>query len=209
MGTTGAPWQMPYPDGTARPCDAADAIAALGARLDEQITAWGRDDARLRRRPAAVVAYESTTTYTINRAALDQAQFNTVLLDTAGMVDLGSRPDRIYFPATPRPALYAIGGQVIGRSTVQPTTVDVRLNTNARWSTPLAVDWQPYREREQTQDRGDQQGEVFGVGGTMIVHRPLSSVDETAPIYMWLEIASGGELTVARASMWAFWLTDF
>lgn len=207
MGLTDPPWQMPYPAGTDRPCDGALAIELLGTRLDYHLTNWSRDDARLRRRPAAFVSYESTVTYPLNRYALDIAQFNTVSLDTAGMVDLNKRPDRVYFPVPYRPALYAVGGTIVGNSAVAPSTVDVRIGTNALYSYQSGTAF-PQIERDQTQDRGDPRGEIFSVGGSIIAYQNSDTGVFGDELYMWMEINAGVEFTVAYAELWAFWLTD-
>lgn len=207
MGLTGFPWQLPYPDGTDRPCDGPAAIEWLADRMDYHVTNWRGDDERLRRRPAAFVSYESTSTYTINRAALDTVQFNNVLLDTAQMTDLTARSDRVHFPAANRPALYAVGGTVMGRSAVFPTMVDMRISTNAQYTTSGGVRY-PFAERGQTQDRGDQRNEVFSVGGTVLAYTNSSTGSTTDDLYMWLEINSGIEFTVVYAELWAHWLSD-
>ncbi|MEV4122917.1 hypothetical protein [Micromonospora sp. NPDC049645] len=206
MGLTDPPWQFGYPDGTDRPCDGAAAIASLADRLDLHLTSWQADYERLRRRPAAYVSYDSTLPYTINKAALDTAQFNTVQLDTAGMVDLNKRPDRIYFPESPRPALYAVGGTLIGRAPTYPQWVDIRIATNCKFSYDVG-DPNPrgFTEREENWDRGDPTGEVFSVGGLILAYQ---SIDSGSDLYMWLEIASSIEFAVTAANMWAFWLTD-
>jgi hypothetical protein len=208
MGYTDPPWYFNYPDGTDRPCGGATEIYTLAAQLDFHLTNWEADYERLRRRPAACVSYESTLPYTLNKAALNTAQFNTVQLDTADMVDLNARPDRIYFPMSPRPALYAVGGTLIGRTPTYPQWADIRIATNCKFSydvgNPIA---KPFTDREGNWERGDTYGEVFTVGGTILVNSNIEDAYDV-DLYMWLEIASAVEFAVQSANMWAFWLTD-
>lgn len=211
MGSTGSPFNLPYPDAGDRPDLAATALYSLADRMDDQLTAWAADRNRLRRRPAAHVSWESTERYVINKTALNTVQYNTVGLDTAGMTDLQRRSDRLYLPPTRRPAIFACGGMVIGMPASVPSAPDIRLATNATWydqvSPPPEVR-HSYDTRDMNSARTDEhRGETFQVSTQVLNYQPVE-YPYTGPIWVQIEINSGLEFTVWEAQLWAFWLTD-
>ena len=211
MGITAAPWQLPYPDAGDRPENGADVLYRLADRMDYHLTNWRADDDRLRRRPAAKVTYDSTVRYKVNSTAQSVITYNNVQLDTFGMTDLQRRADRIYLPGSPRPALYAVGGTVVGLSAVTPSVPDIRLTSNARWSIDTVPNPDvpyPYTSRDQNQDRGDTtRGETFQVSTIINVYKATDGAYDDE-IWIGMECNSGTDFTVWYADMWAFWVTD-
>jgi hypothetical protein len=212
VGYTASPWQIQYPDPGERPQLAADTIYYMAQRMDDHLSSWRSDDDRLRRRPAAKVTYDSTVQYKINSQALNVVYYNNVQCDTAGMVDLQRRPDRLYFPRNLRPALFVVGGTVVGNAAVQPSVPDIRLNTNAQWSLDLAPTpdvLYPFTTRDQNQDRGDvARGETFQVSSQILTYFPTTGGGQFGEIWAQIEINSGIDFTVRYADLWAFWSTD-
>lgn len=211
MGYTASPWQLNYPDFDERPNLAAEQLYQLADRMDYHLTSWRADDDRLRRRAAAKVTYDSTVRYKINSQALNVVYYNNVQCDTAGMVDLQRRPDRIYLPRDHRPALYVVGGTVVGLAATNPSVPDIRLNTNARWSIDTSQNPQvPYQftSRDQNQDRGDSaRGETFQISTQVLAYYPIDGGSDD-DIWCQIEINSGIDFTVWYADLWAFWSTD-
>jgi hypothetical protein len=213
MGNTGSPFNLDYPDPTDSPAGvASDALYYLASDMDYQTASFARDQERLRRRPAAKLAYESTVRYTINKTALSTVQFNTVALDTAKMTDLQRRPDRIYLPRFPRPALYFCGGYVVGMPVTLPSYPDIRLATNALWYqdiTPNPDIEHSYDTRDMNLAKTDTyRAETFQVSTQVFAYQAVGGGFQD-DIWIQLEINSGAEFTVWSAEMWAFWTTDF
>lgn len=214
MGDTGTPYFYPFPDATDRPDDVALAMYSLLDLHDNYATSMEEDWERLARRPACHVSYESTVRYQINRTALANVQYNTVRLDTANMADLQLRADRIYLPKSP-PALYFVGGTVVGWPTSAPSVPDIRLTTNARWSVDTApapdVYWE-YTARDQNQARTDSTlGETFQISTMVLANEAIDWYQGgalNADIWCQIEINSGVPFTVYYADLWAFWVSD-
>jgi hypothetical protein len=215
MGSTAAPWSLPYPDSTDRPQDGADALWRLADRMDEHLTDWRADDNRLRRRPAAKVSYDSTVKYHIGGPATQATvTYNTVQLDTGGMTDLQRRADRIYLPRSPRPALYMVGGSVVGLSDINPLPPlfpTLSMTSNARWTidTVPAPDVEyPFLTRDQNADYGESvRGETLTIS-TMV--NAYEAVDGAFDDELWvaMEVTTLTTFSVWYADMWAFWTTD-
>jgi hypothetical protein len=211
MGSTGAPFSLDYPDPTDAPTNAASELYSLANDMDYWLTRWTRDRDRLRRRPAARLAYESTVRYVINKTALSTVQFNTVTLDTAMMTDLQKRPDRIYLPTQNRPGLYACGGMVIGMPATLPSYPDIRLATNAMWYQDITTNpdtEHSYDTRDMNLAKTDTyRAETFQVSTQVLAYQAVGGGFDD-DMWIQIEINSGAEFTVWSAEMWAFWMTD-
>lgn len=211
MGTTGTPWFLPWPEGSERPSNAYDALFSLANSMDNHLSRWQTEWDRLKRRPAARLAYESSVRYVINKTALSTVQYNNVHLDTAGMTDLQKRGDRLYLPRSPRPALYMCGGMVVGLPSVLPSYPDIRLATNARFT----LDTVPnpdvpygYDTRDVNYARTDtSRGETFQVSTLVLAYQTVDGLYDD-DIWVQIEINSGVDFTVWGADLYAFWATD-
>lgn len=212
MGSTGSPWNIDYPDPTDAPQFAASALFNLAQDMDFHTSQFATDQARLRRRAAAKLSYESTVRYTINKTALSTVQFNTVGLDTAKMTDLQRRPDRIYLPVAYRPGLYMCGGYVVGMPATLPSFPDIRLATNAMWYQDITTNpdtQHSYDTRDMNQARTDTfRAETFQVATQVFAYQSVGAGFDDE-MWIQLEINSGAEFTVWSAEMWAFWTSDF
>lgn len=213
MGLTASPWSLPYPEATDRPKDAADQLFRLADRMDLHLTNWQADDTRLRRRPAAKITYDSTVRYKLNSQALYIAYYNNVQCDTAGMVDLQKRADRIYFPRSPRPALYAVGGTIYGLTNVTDLSYSrIRLVSNSRWSISGGVPLE-FTTRDWGKNGTDtQRGETWSIATTMLAYQATDTGGFNDDLWVQLEInpetSTSVDFTVWYADLWAFWLTD-
>lgn len=214
MGSTAAPWSLPYPDGTDRPQDGAFQLWQLADRMDFHLTNWQADDRRLRRRPAAKVSYDSTVRYNVGGLAnQDTVTFNNVQLDTFGMTDLQRRADRLYLPRTPRPALYMCGGSVVGLSNnaAPPVWPTLSLTSNARWSidtVPSPDVEYPFVTRDQNRDQGESvRGETLTISNILLAYEAVNAGFDDE-IWISLEILSPFTFSVWYADLWAFWTTD-
>lgn len=213
MGLTAVPWQLSYPDSSDRPSDAADSLFQLADRMDYHLSNWQADDARLRRRPAAKVTYDSTVRYKLNSQALYVAYYNNVQQDTAGMVDLQKRADRIYFPRSPRPALYAVGGTIVGLGDVTDlSTSRIRLVSNSRWSFSGGVAY-PFTTRDSSKNGTDTtRGETWQISTTILAYQSTDTGayddDQWVQLEINPELGVSVNFTVWYADLWAFWLTD-
>ena len=215
MGSTGAPWNIEYPDATDLPRLVSADLLDMANTMDSHVSTWEQQWNRLRRRPAAKLSYDSSVRYKINKTALSTVQYNNVLLDTAQMTDLQKRTDRIYLPYQPRPSLFLCGGTIIGLPVTLPGYPDIRLATNAQWSvntTPTPSIRYGYDTRDMNAARTDtSRGETFQVSALVLNYGNLDgniSTPGLSDIWVQLEINSGVEFTVWQADLWAFWATD-
>lgn len=212
MGLTASPWQLTYPDPGDRPSVAADELYFLADRMDYHLTNWQADDARLRRRPAAKLTYDSTVKYKLNSQALYIVYYNNVQCDTGGMTDLQRRADRIYLPRTPRPAIYTVGGSITGLAgaTDLSSTV-IRLSTNALWSIQSTVHY-PYVTRDYGQNGTDTvRGETFTVSSQVLAYQAVGAAFDDE---IWVQLEIQPDLSISvdfnvwYADLWAYWSTD-
>lgn len=212
MGSTGSPWNIDYPDSDDEPRFVASSLLNLASDMDYHTSQFVTDQARLRRRAAAKLVYESTVRYVINKTALSTVQFNNVALDTAKMTDLQRRPDRIYLPVAHRPGIYMCGGFVTGVPATLPSFPDIRLATNAMWYQDITTDpdtEHSYDTRDMNRASTDTfRGETFQVATQVFAYQSVGAGFDDE-MWIQLEINSGAEFTVWAAEMWAFWTSDF
>lgn len=202
MGVT-ANWQLPYPEPLDRPCDGADAVAALAAKISSVFDSWDADLAWLRNPPAAMVSWESETPQSLAPNAAASVRFDTTQLDTASMVDLGQRPDRIYFP---RKGLYAVGASVVGQPSAV-TTGKFSLKSNATEYATGGVQQTLVGYEFVDEDRLAAEADQRATAAGQVWVDP--TVPEQ-PVPVWLEFDWLGSVTftVTYAEMWAFWMSD-
>lgn len=100
--------KLPYPSGQDRPCDSWMTWTALGNALDAKMVALNADlDRTTFGRPMAKVSTRVPAFKALGTDVSPYAIFDTVEMDTDGMVNLLSNP---YFIAPTRPGLYHATG---------------------------------------------------------------------------------------------------
>lgn len=187
MGQTTA-WALPFPDGTDRPCDTPTVLGRLADRLRTVFDTFDTSLNVVTVRPAAMVSFQSSTPQTLTNQN-SRVQFTTVEHDTAQMVDLTRRADRI---SLNRAAVWAVGGMLTGTTGTVGNVIEVSLNAQALAPTQSFID--------DGRDGAPTDGELVSAGGLVVA----------TSAFGWIEFSylAGAPLTVTSASMWAFWVAD-
>lgn len=203
MGKTLA-YGIPYPDPTARPCDGDEAMKALAERMQTWLLLWQETYARAERRPAAEVQYipaVAGTFQTLSPTGQSRPYFNTVGLDTANMVDLGKRADRIVFT---RPGCYYLQFKAQGNSL---TTCPFRITFWGSDKTNGGGTNTPYTA---TSSGFAGQGSNLPAVSVGLLARCIEFDLEEREVYADVTMLSGGNPScqVTWAQFSAFWVSD-